>query len=264
MPERRLTTVPAAIVTGSSRGIGRGIAERYAADGYDIAVNYHTNEEAAEETASRVRSAGQEAIVVGADVSDPDAAARLVEAAVDEFGGVDHVVTSAGGVPPGGFADLTEQEWYGAFDMLVMSAVWTVRAARPHLEASDAGTITCITSTSVREVIDDLILSNAVRRGVIGLVKSLSRELAPGVRVNAVLPGAHETSRIEELVEAAVERGDHDTYEEGLHSWSDGIPLGRVGDPRELGDVVAFLASDRASFVTGACVPVDGGRLRSA
>ena len=201
---------------------------------------------------------------VETDITSKKEIEALVEAAVEEFGGIDHVVTSAGGVPPGGFTDLTQKEWYGAFDMLVMSAVWTVQATLPHLDASDAGTVTCITSTTVREVADDLILSNAVRRGVIGLVKSLSRELAPNVRVNAVLPGAHETSRIEELVEAAVERGDHDTYDDGLQSWADDIPLNRIGDPRELGDVVAFLASDRASFVNGACVPVDGGRLRSA
>ncbi|ELZ90235.1 SDR family oxidoreductase [Haloferax sulfurifontis] len=251
------------VVTASSAGLGRASAAALADEGANVVVCGRDPERLAA-TESELGDLDGDVLGVETDITSKGDVEALVEAAVEEFGGVDHVVTSAGGVPPGGFADLTEQEWYGAFDMLVMSAVWTVRAARPHLEASDAGTITCITSTSVREVIDDLILSNAVRRGVIGLVKSLSRELAPSVRVNAVLPGAHETSRIEELVEAAVERGDHDTYEEGLSSWSDGIPLGRVGDPRELGDVVAFLASDRASFVTGACVPVDGGRLRSA
>jgi 3-oxoacyl-[acyl-carrier protein] reductase len=252
-----------AIVTASSAGLGRASAEALAEEGANVVVCGRDSARLATTEAELSDLAG-DVVGVETDITSNKEIAALVEAAVDEFGGIDHVVTSAGGVPPGGFADVTEKDWYGAFDMLVMSAVWTVKSARPHLEASDTGTITCITSTSVREVIDDLILSNAVRRGVVGLVKSLSRELAPDVRVNAVLPGAHETSRIEELVDAAVERGDHDTYEEGLAAWSDGIPLNRVGDPRELGDVVAFLASDRASFVTGACVPVDGGRLRSA
>lgn len=146
--------------------------------------------------------------------------------------------------------------------MLVMSVVWTVRAVRPHLKVSDVGMITCITSTSIKEVIGGPILSNVVRHGVIGLAKSLSHELAPGVRVNAALPDTHEAGRIEELAGVAVERDDHDTCEEDLDSWSGGIPLGRVGDLCELGDMVAFLASDRVSFVTGVRVPVDGGRLR--
>jgi NAD(P)-dependent dehydrogenase (short-subunit alcohol dehydrogenase family) len=144
-----------------------------------------------------------------------------------------------------------------------MSAVWTTRLAYPYLEESDAGSITAITSRSVREVIDDLVLSNAVRRAVIGMIKTQAREFAPDVRANAVLPGAHETARIEELVEQAVERGDYDSYEEGIEDWGADIPMGRVGDPQELGDVVAFLASERASYVTGTALAIDGGSTRS-
>ncbi|MCF2208600.1 SDR family oxidoreductase, partial [Halobacterium salinarum] len=118
-----------------------------------------------------------------------------------------------------------------------------------------------ITSTSVSEPIEGLVLSNAVRRGVVGLAKTVAREWAPDVRANVVQPGPHETARIEELVSAAVARGEADSYEAGLAGWSEEVPLDRLGEPSELGDVVAFLASDRASFVTGASVPVDGGRL---
>ena len=110
---------------------------------------------------------------------------------------------------------------------------------------------------------DDLLLSNAVRRAILGLVKTVSREWAPDVRANAVLPGAHETSRIEALIEAAVERGDVPDYEAGSREWVADVPLDRIGDPQELGDVVAFLASPRASYVTGATLAVDGGSLRS-
>jgi len=113
------------------------------------------------------------------------------------------------------------------------------------------------------DITDGLLLSNAVRRAVVGLVKTLSREFAPDVRLNTVLPGAHETGRIEDLIEAAVERGEFEDYEAGYEDWSADVPLDRIGEPRELGDVVAFLSSGRASYVNGAALAVDGGSLRS-
>jgi 3-oxoacyl-[acyl-carrier protein] reductase len=252
-----------AVVTASSSGLGYASAEVLAAEGANVVICGRDPDRLAAAEADLSDVGSGNVLAVQVDITRAADVETLIESAVDEFGGIDHLVTSAGGVPPGDFSDMSDEDWDAAHDMLVMSVVRAVRAARPHLEASDAGTITCITSTTVREVIDGLVLSNAVRRGVTGLVGSLARELAPDVRVNAVLPGAHETSRIEELVEDSVERGEFDSYEEGLASWADGIPLGRIGDPRELGDAVAFLASDRASFITGACLPVDGGTLRS-
>jgi len=252
-----------AIVTASSSGLGKGSATALAREGANVVIASRSPDALAA-AAEDIRAVATGRVVPAqTDITVPDEIQALVEVTVEEFGGVDHLVTSAGGVPSGRFVDITEQEWYDAYDMLVMSVVRAVTAARPHLEASDAGTITAITSTSVREAIDGLVLSNAVRRGVIGLVKTLARELAPAVRANAVLPGSHETPRIEELVEAAVERGEAASYEEGLEDWAEGIPLGRMGQPSELGDTVAFLASDRASFVNGVSLPVDGGRLRS-
>ena len=252
----------AALVTASSSGLGFASAASLAAEGANVAICGRTPDRLDEAEATLAGEPG-DVLAVEADLTDRDDVAALVEATVGEFGGLDHVVTSAGGVPPGAFDDTTDEQWRGAFDTLAMSAVRTLRAARPHLTDSDAGTVTCITSTSVREAIDGLVLSNAVRRTVIGLVKTVSREWAPDVRANAVLPGAHETARIEELVEAALERGEYDSYDEGVADWADDIPLDRIGDPRELGDVVAFLSSERASFVNGAALPVDGGRLRS-
>jgi len=189
--------------------------------------------------------------------------AALVDETVDRFGGIDHVVTSAGGVPSGAFLDMEDRDWYQAYDTLVMSHVWTLQEAHPHLVESDAGTVVSVTSTSVREAIEGLVLSNAVRRAVLGTIKTVSREWAPAVRANAVLPGAHETPRIEELIEQAMDRGEYDTYDEGLADWASDIPMDRIGDPEEFGDVVAFLSSERSSFVNGASVPVDGGRLRT-
>jgi len=252
----------AALVTASSSGLGKASAASLAREGADV-VLCSRSEERLEAAAEDVRDgAAGDVRAVPADITDPDDVAAVVDATVDAFGGLDHVVTSAGGVPSGPFLETSEQDWYEAYDLLVMSVVRTLDAAHEHLAADGGGTVTCITSTSVSEPIEGLVLSNAVRRGVVGLAKTVAREWAPAVRANVVQPGAHETPRIEELVEASVERGEHDSYEAGLAAWSDDIPLDRVGDPAELGDVVAFLASDRASFVNGVSLPVDGGRLR--
>jgi 3-oxoacyl-[acyl-carrier protein] reductase len=252
-----------ALVTASSRGLGYASAEALAREGANVAICGRDPDRLAEAEADLEAAGSGGVLARQTDLTDPEDVSALVDATVETFDGLDHLVTSAGGPPSGSFHDMEDRDWYGAYDTLVMSAVWTVREAYPHLDASDSGTWTAITSRSVREVIDDLVLSNAVRRAVIGLVKSVSREFAPSVRANAVLPGAHETSRITDLVEDAVDRGDYDSYEDGLADWSDGVPLGRIGDPQELGDVVAFLASDRASYVTGTSVPVEGGSLRS-
>jgi NAD(P)-dependent dehydrogenase (short-subunit alcohol dehydrogenase family) len=250
----------AALVTASSSGLGKASAKALASEGAKVVVNGR-DADRLEESVEDVREAaadGTEVVGVQADISKKDDVERLVERTVEEFGGIDHLVTSAGGPPSGPFLETTDEDWYEAFDLLVMSVVRAVREAEPHLR-DGGGTVVNITSRSVKEAIDSLVLSNSVRMSVIGLEKTLSKELAPEVRANAVLPGAHETSRIKELVEQGVERGEYDDYEEGIDEWSDGIPLGRVGKPAELGDVVAFLSSERASYLNGVAVPVDGG-----
>jgi NAD(P)-dependent dehydrogenase (short-subunit alcohol dehydrogenase family) len=252
-----------ALVTASTSGLGLASATALAGEGANVAICGRDEErlDAARET---VAAAGPGAVLaVRADITDPDTVTALVAETVERFGGLDHLVTSAGGPPSGPFLDTDDADWEAAYDLLVLSAVRTLREAHSRLEASDAGTWTAITSTSVREPIEGLVLSNAVRRGVVGLVKTVAREFAPEIRANAVLPGPHETPRIEELVEASVERGEYDSYEAGLNDWASDVPLGRVGEPRELGETVAFLSSDRASFVTGTALPVDGGRTRS-
>ena len=249
----------AALVTASSSGLGRASAKALAAEGANVAICAR-GEEKLEDAKAEIDAAGDgDVVAVPTDITDPDEIAALVDATVEEFGGLDHVITSAGGPPSGSFLDTTERDWYEAYDLLVMSAVRVTKAAHPHLVESDAGSIVNVTSTSVREAIDGLVLSNSVRRAVIGLMKTQAREWAPDVRANAVLPGAHETPRIQELVEASVERGEYDSYDDGMEDWSSGIPLECVGDPRELGDTVAFLSSNRASYINGVAVPVDGG-----
>jgi NAD(P)-dependent dehydrogenase (short-subunit alcohol dehydrogenase family) len=253
----------AALCTAASRGLGLASARALAREGADVAVCGRT-ETHVDEAREELRAAGSgDVLAVRADITDPDEVAAFVEETADAFGGVDHVVTSAGGPPGGAFLEQTERDWYQAYDMLVMSVVWTLRESYPHLVDSPAGSVVAITSRSVREVIDDLVLSNAVRRAVVGLVKTVSREFAPDLRANAVLPGAHETGRIEELIEGSVERGEYPDYATGYEDWAGDVPLGRIGDPAELGDVVAFLASRRASYVTGGALAVDGGSTRS-
>jgi len=251
-----------ALCTAASSGLGLASAEALAEEGAHVAVCGRT-EARLEAAGERLREAGDGGVLtVAADITDPAQVSAFVSETVEEFGGLDHVVTSAGGPPSGPFLGTDDQDWYSAYDLLVMSVVWTLREAYPHLRES-GGSAVAITSRTVRAVADDLVLSNAVRRAVGGLVQTLSREFAPEVRVNTVLPGPHETARIEGLIEAAVDRGDVPDYERGYEEWATDSPLSRIGDPRELGDVVAFLASERASYVNGAAVPVDGGSTRN-
>jgi len=250
----------ASLVTASSAGLGKASATALAREGVDVVINGR-DEDRLVETREEIQSAAADGVDVVAqpgDLTNADDIERMVATAVEEFGRLDHLVTSAGGPPSGKFVDMGDEEWYQAYDLLVMSVVRLAREARPHLVDGDGGTIVTITSRSVKEAIDDLVLSNAVRMGVIGLEKTLSKEFAPEVRANAVLPGAHETSRIRDLVEASVERGDHDSYEEGLAARASN-PLDRIGDPMELGNTVAFLSSPRSGFINGTAITIDGG-----
>ena len=247
-----------ALVTASSSGLGRASAAVLAEENANVVLNGR-DEDRLDEAVAELDALGDGSVVgVAGDLTQREDIKALVTATVEEFGGLDHLVTSAGGPPSGPFMGTDDEDWYHAFDLLVMSVVRLVREAAPPLQ-DGGGTIVNITSRSVKEAIDSLVLSNSVRMSVVGLEKTLSQELAPEVRANAVLPGPHETSRIEELVEQSVERGEYDSYEEGLAARAEGIPLERIGEPRELGEVVAFLCSPRSSYLNGVAIPIDGG-----
>jgi len=247
-----------ALVLASSNGLGYASAEAFAREGANVVINGR-DEDRLEAAKADLESLGSGEIVAQpGDVTNPEDTTALVERAVEEFGGLDHLVTNAGGPPSGAFLEIDEDAWYDAYELLVMSVVRVVHEAAPHLQ-DGGGTIVTITSRSVKEAIDSLVLSNAVRMSVIGLEKTLSKELGPDVRANAVLPGAHETSRIRTLVDQAIDRGEYESYEEGLADWSEGVPLERIGDPIELGNTVAFLSSPASGFVNGAAIPIDGG-----
>jgi 3-oxoacyl-[acyl-carrier protein] reductase len=252
-----------ALVTAASSGLGLASATELAREGANVAVCGRSEEKLAD-AREQLDAAGDGGVLtVQADITERADVEAFVDETVDEFGGLDHVVTSAGGPRSGPFLDMDDEDFYHAYDLLVMSVVWTTRYAHDHLQADGGGTIVNITSRSVQEVIDGLVLSNSVRRAVTGLMKTQAREFAPDVRVNAVLPGATETSRIEDLIEQSVERGEFDSYEAGREQWGEGIPLERMGDPAELGRTVAFLSSEASGYINGVTLPIDGGSLRS-
>jgi 3-oxoacyl-[acyl-carrier protein] reductase len=252
-----------ALVTASSSGLGKASAAVFAEEDANVVINGRDNSRL-EDPIEELDALGDgEVIGVSGDLTDPEDIETLVGRTLEEFGRLDHLITNAGGPPSGPFLETTEEDWYEAFDLLVMSVVRLVNEAVEPLRESEHGTIVNITSRSVKEAIESLVLSNSVRMGVIGLEKTLSKELTPEVRANAVLPAPHETARIQKLVEQGVERGEYDSLEAGLEERGADNPMGRIGQPRELGEVVAFLSSPRSSYVNGTAITVDGGDSNS-
>jgi 3-oxoacyl-[acyl-carrier protein] reductase len=235
-----------AIVCGASSGIGLGIAESLAGEGANV-VMFARRQELLEQEAARIGG-----LAVQGDVTREDDLERLVSTAVDTFGGIDILVHNSGGPHPARPSQLDAEQVRGAVDLLLVSIVRLTGLCLPHLERSPAGRIVTVTSSTVREPIDSLALSNSIRPGIAGWSKSLARELGPkGITVNCLAPGRIDTARIREVYP------DGPT-EEDLAS----IPLGRLGTTREVGDVVAFLCSERASYVSGTVVLVDGALTR--
>ena len=238
--------MPAALVTGSSRGIGRAIARRFADDGYDVAVNYHTSDGAAERVADAVRDRGQEAVVVGADVADPDAAARLVDTAVDAFGGVDHVVNNAGIDQHVYTENLDPADFDRVMDVNVNSAFNVTKAAlSPLRESEDDPSVTNVSSILAHTGAAIECHYAASKGGLISLTRSHARDFAPNVRVNAIAPGHVETDMTDDRTPAE--------KREELAA----IPVGRFGQPADIADATAYLRD--ATFVTGETLNVNGG-----
>jgi len=248
-----------ACVAASSRGLGRAVAARLSAEGARVAI-CSRNEVDVRRTAAEISAiSGNDVLPVQADMRNKADIDRFVNAAVEKWGRLDILVTNAGGPPSGPFAAFDDQAWLDALNLNFMSTVRLAYAAIPHLQAVGGGRIIAITSISALQPLNNLILSNGARAGVHGFVKSLANELAAdNILVNAVCPGPTLTDRMQNLLAAAMER-QNATAEEVQRAWTQQIPLGRLGMPEEFANVVAFLASDRASFVTGVFIPVDGG-----
>ncbi len=252
-----------ALVNAASRGIGRAIAEALAAEGALLVISSRSGE--AIETAGGAISAahGVEVVPVAADVSQPESAQRLVDVAIGHFGRIDILVNNSGGPPGGLFGDFDDAAWQSAFDLLLLNVVRMVRACLPHLRASGHGRVINVASTSVRQPIPGLILSNSLRAAVAGLAKTLSFELAADqITVNTVLPGRILTDRLREGFAARAREAGVPVDDIARAEVAKEIPLGRVGEPEDMGKVVAFLCSDAAAYVTGQTLAVDGGQVR--
>jgi 3-oxoacyl-[acyl-carrier protein] reductase len=252
-----------ALIAAASQGLGAAAARRLSLEGAQVTICSRDAGRAAETAAQINRESGSPVFAIAADVTQPDQVAALVDEAVAKMGGLDILVTNAGGPPAGTFDTTPLEVWAPAFELLVMSAVCLVHAALPHLRKSDAAAILTITSLSVKQPVDNLLLSNAVRPAVVGLTKSLAEELGPeGIRVNSILPGWTATERVEELLQASMEKNGT-TREEEIAKRVGNTPLRRVGTTETFGNVAAFLCSPAADYVHGAMVPVDGGAIKA-
>lgn len=251
-----------ALVSGASRGLGRAVAEGLAAEGCALAICARGKEnltKAAQEIAERYAvEVWQQAI----DLSRKNAGTGFVEQALEKFGRVDVLVNNAGGPPAGGWDDFSQDDWQRAIELTLFSAQEMTRVALPSMRKNGWGRIINMTSISVKQPVAGLMLSNSIRAAVVGWAKSLADEVAAqGITVNNVMPGYMHTERVEALMAYSAET-QNITRDEALAEVVKDIPMGRLGRPDEFSDLVVFLASDRATYITGASYLIDGGRYR--
>lgn len=251
-----------AIVAASSQGIGKATSEALAAEGCKVALCAR-NAKTLNAVADKIKN--QYSVDVYAepvDVTDRAAIHQFVEAVVAKFGGVDICITNAGGPPAKGFLAATLEEWRKAIDLNFLSTVYLCQEVIPHMQKKHWGRIITITSITTKQPVTDLVLSNAVRAAVVGLVKSLANEFGKdGILVNNVGPGYTATDRLKDLAKArsaTTGKSEKDIFE----GWAVDSPLHRVGEPREVADTIVWLASERASFITGQTILVDGGSYK--
>lgn len=252
-----------AFVAGGSKGLGRAVAEALAAEGADVIICARGEDALVEARESIRDGAGVRVVAVTADLAEPGAAAEAVAKGASQLATPDILVTNAGGPPPGPFETHDDAAWNRAIRLNLMSAIDLTRAALPSMKAKRWGRIINITSIAVKQPVDDLILSNSVRAAVTGFARTLANEVAThGITVNNVMPGYTRTARLEQLADIVARRRDVPP-DSKLEVWNDQIPMRRLGEPEEFAAVVAFLASRKASYITGTSIPVDGGWIRS-
>ena len=252
-----------AVVGASSKGLGKAIAFGLAQEGAKVVICARNNEvliQTAEEISNATES---EVLAISTDVSQPEQVEELITETISHFGGIDILVNNAGGPKAGRFNDLSAEDYQHAVHLNLMSTINLCRAVVPTMRERGGGRIINLTSVSVKQPVDGLMLSNMARTGVIGFAKTLATELAPDkILVNNVCPGIIFTDRIKQLATVRAEEAGT-TFDEALKKMTADIPLGRIGDPEEFANLVVFLASEKSSYITGATIQVDGGMVKS-
>lgn len=252
-----------AMVAASSRGLGYGIARELAREGALVSIGSRTEADVFDAAHLLTEDTEGEVLPNVLDAADPHSISQWLDNTHHAFGGVDMLVVNAGGPPAGNFDDFDDDAWQAAFELTLMSAVRMIRSVLPSMRQAGGGSILTVTSCSVKEPIDFLLLSNVMRSGVTSLAKSLSRQLAPeNIRVNNLMPGRIDTDRVQSL-DAMHARARDVTVEEIRGANELGIPLGRYGTIEEFGRLGAFLLSDAAKYITGQTIAVDGGSIRT-
>lgn len=253
-----------ALVVAASKGLGRASAAALAAEGANVVIASR-DREALEQTAQEIQLASNSAVLAyPTDLRKPEEILSLVARSIEEFGGIDILVNNAGGPPAGTFETLSDEQWQLAFDLTLLSAVRLIRAVLPSMKQRQGGRIINIVSSSAKQPIAGLLLSNALRPGVVGLAKTLSVELAPDqITVNNVCPGRILTDRLRQTSGILSQANQGISEKQALEAISRDIPLKRVGQPEELAALVAFLASRQAGYITGTTIQVDGGLIQS-
>ena len=253
-----------ALIASSSRGLGFAAAMTLAREGCKVVINSRDEEKVRAAAEKITNETGTQAYGVAGDVSDTSTAETLIQSAVESLGGLDILITNAGGPPAGSFETFDEDTWQKAVDSSFMSHVRLIRAALPHLRKSDSPSVLTFTSYTVKQPLPNLVLSNSVRAATVGLTKSLAMELGKeNIRFNSIMPGWTMTERVQELM-AFRAKNNNTTVEEEIAKQTAEIPLGRVGQPQEFANAAAFLVSPAASFIHGVALAVDGGITKSA
>jgi len=251
-----------AFIAGASRGLGFATALTLAREGCKVAINSRDEERVKAAADAIVNETGTQAHGIAGDVSEVSAADNLTQSAVESLGGLDILITNAGGPPSGSFEIFDEATWQKAVDTSFMSHVRLIRAALPYLRKSDSPSVLTITSYTVKQPLPNLVLSNSIRAATVGLTKSLAVELGKeNIRFNSILPGWTETERIAELM-AFRARNNNTTIEEEISKQTAEIPLGRIGTPQEFANAAVFLVSPAASYIHGVMLAVDGGIIK--
>ena len=251
-----------ALVAASSQGIGLATAEAFAAEGCHLAMCARSAQTLDAAAKKIKRQHHVEILAEAFDVTDPNAVSRFVAAVAKKFSSVDICVTNAGGPPAKGFLAASLEDWQRALDSNFLSTVYFAREVIPHMQRKRWGRIITITSITTKQPVADLVLSNAVRAAVVGLVKSLANEFGKdGILVNNVGPGFTATDRLKELAKAR-SAASGKSEQEIFDAWAADAPLKRLGEPREVAETIVWLASERASYVTGQTVLADGGMYK--